>query len=145
MILTKKNRSTWRKTCPTATMSTANPKQDCHRESANGLSPGTTSGKGRSSNIQKNSLHTSQRTQSVFIATASQLALYTEIIANCSQIHTKHINVLCWKKKNSFLCWSRQHWALKCQDIIPFLLVKGRLVKHETCVLSILMFMECSM
>jgi hypothetical protein len=24
--------------------------------------------------------------------------LYSEIIAVCSQIHTKHINTLCWRK-----------------------------------------------
>ena len=27
----------------------------------------------------------------------SQLMLYREIIAVCSEIHTKHINTLCWQ------------------------------------------------
>ena len=33
--------------------------------------------------------------QSVSVIKTSQLMLYREIIAVCSQIHTKHINTLC--------------------------------------------------
>jgi hypothetical protein len=33
--------------------------------------------------------------QSVSVIQTSQLMLYREIIAVCSQIHTKHINTLC--------------------------------------------------
>jgi hypothetical protein len=74
--------------------------------------------------------------------------LYREIIAVCSEIHTKHTSTLCCE--NAQFLMLRQavyshHWAVMCQDQIPSLLVKRRLVKDETCVLSILMFMECSM
>ena len=34
---------------------------------------------------------------SVLVIQTSQLMLYREIIAVCSQIHTKHINTLCGK------------------------------------------------
>ena len=38
---------------------------------------------------------TAQQTHSVSVIKISQLLLYREIIAVCSQIHTKHINTLC--------------------------------------------------
>ena len=41
-----------------------------------------------------NTLHISYKT--------SKLTLYREIIAVCSQIHTKHINTLCGQKKERF-------------------------------------------
>ena len=40
----------------------------------------------------KCSVRTAQQTHSVSVIQTSQLMLYTEIIAVCSQIHTKHIN-----------------------------------------------------
>jgi proteasome assembly chaperone (PAC2) family protein len=43
----------------------------------------------------KDSVHTSQRTQHMSITKTSQLMLYREILAVCSEIHTKHINTLC--------------------------------------------------
>jgi hypothetical protein len=44
--------------------------------------------------------------------------LYREIIAVCSEIHTKHINALCEQKVEFFLCYnwwytSFNHWILK--------------------------------
>jgi len=36
-----------------------------------------------------------QGTPPVFVIQTSQLMLYREIIAVCSEIHTKHINALC--------------------------------------------------
>ena len=41
------------------------------------------------------SVRTAQETHSVSVIQPSQLMLYREIIAVCSQIHTKHINTLC--------------------------------------------------
>jgi len=38
---------------------------------------------------------TAQWTHSVSVIQSSQLMLYREIIAVCSEIHTKHINTLC--------------------------------------------------
>ena len=40
-------------------------------------------------------VRTAQKTHSVSVIQTSQLMLYREIIAVCSQIHTKHINTLC--------------------------------------------------
>ena len=41
--------------------------------------------------------------------------LYREIIAVCSQIHTKHINTLCGQNVEllNVKLWVRDHWALK--------------------------------
>ena len=41
------------------------------------------------------SLYRAVNTLSVSVIKTSQLMLYREIIAVCSQIHTKHINTLC--------------------------------------------------
>jgi hypothetical protein len=38
---------------------------------------------------------TAQETHSVSVIKTSQLMLYREILAVCSQIHTKYINTLC--------------------------------------------------
>ena len=40
-------------------------------------------------------VRTAQKTHPVSVIQTSQLMLYREIIAVCSQIHTKHINTLC--------------------------------------------------
>jgi hypothetical protein len=45
-------------------------------------------------NAPKNLVPTSQRTHSVSVIQTSQLMLYSEIIAVCSEIHTKHINTV---------------------------------------------------
>ena len=45
--------------------------------------------------IYKYPVRTAQLTHSVSVIQTSQLMLYREIIAVCSQIHTKHINTLC--------------------------------------------------
>jgi hypothetical protein len=46
----------------------------------------------------------------------SQLMLYIEIIAVCSQIHTKHINILCGQNTEFFDVKAggtySDHWAL---------------------------------
>jgi hypothetical protein len=43
----------------------------------------------------KDSALTARYTLSVSVIKTSQLMLYREIIAVCSEIHTKHINTLC--------------------------------------------------
>ena len=43
----------------------------------------------------KCSVRTAQKTHPLWIIIISQLMLYREIIAVCSQIHTKHTNTLC--------------------------------------------------
>ena len=45
--------------------------------------------------VYKDPVRTAQYTHSVSVIQTSQLMLYREIIAVCSQIHTKHINTLC--------------------------------------------------
>src|SRR5215469_16735309 len=45
--------------------------------------------------VYKDPVRTAQETHSVSVIQTSQLMLYREIIAVCSQIHTKHINTLC--------------------------------------------------
>ena len=45
--------------------------------------------------VHKHSVHTAQETHTVSVIKTNQLMLYREIIAVCSQIHTKHINTLC--------------------------------------------------
>ena len=44
--------------------------------------------------MYKDPVRTAQYTHSVSVIQTSQLMLYREIIAVCSQIHTKHINTL---------------------------------------------------
>ena len=46
-------------------------------------------------NELQNSVRTAQWTLAVSVIQPSQLMLYRDIIAVCSQIHTKHINTLC--------------------------------------------------
>jgi hypothetical protein len=46
-------------------------------------------------NLAVYKVRTAQYTHSVSVIKASQLMLYREIIAVCSEIHTKHINTLC--------------------------------------------------
>jgi len=41
------------------------------------------------------SVRTAQWTHSISVIKTSQLMLQMEIIAVCSQLHTKHINILC--------------------------------------------------
>jgi len=45
--------------------------------------------------VYKDPDRTAQQTLSVSVTKTSHLMLYREIIAVCSQIHTKHINTLC--------------------------------------------------
>ena len=42
----------------------------------------------------KYSVRTAQKTHPVTVVQTSQLMLYREIIAFCSEIHTKHVNTL---------------------------------------------------
>jgi hypothetical protein len=51
--------------------------------------------------IVKVSVRTAQKTLSVSVIKTSQLMLYREIIAVCSEIHTKHINTLCGQNVGS--------------------------------------------
>jgi len=48
--------------------------------------------------VYKDPVRTAQYTHSVSVIKTSQLMLYREIIAVCSEIHTKHINKLCRQK-----------------------------------------------
>jgi hypothetical protein len=45
--------------------------------------------------IFKYSARTAQKTRCVSVIKPNQLMLYREIIAVCSEIHTKHISTLC--------------------------------------------------
>ena len=45
--------------------------------------------------VYKDQVRTAQWTHSVSVIQTSQLMLYREIMAVCSEIHTKHINTLC--------------------------------------------------
>jgi hypothetical protein len=45
--------------------------------------------------IFKDSVRTAQQTPSVSVLRTNKLLVYSEIIAPCSEIHTKHINTLC--------------------------------------------------
>jgi hypothetical protein len=59
---------------------------------------------------------------SVSVIQTNQLMLYREIIAVCSQIHTKHISTVCGQKVE-FVVFKAggtysDHWALKDQSNI---------------------------
>ena len=41
---------------------------------------------------------------SVYFIKTSQLMLYREIIAVCSEIHTKHIKTVCWVERRIAEC-----------------------------------------
>jgi len=45
--------------------------------------------------IYKDPVRTAQYTRPVSVTKTSQLMLYREIMAVCSEIHTKHINTVC--------------------------------------------------
>jgi len=45
--------------------------------------------------MREDPVRTAQQTHTVSVMETSQLILYREIIAVCSQNHTKHINTLC--------------------------------------------------
>ena len=50
----------------------------------------------------KDPARTAQKALSFSVIQTSQLMLYREIIAVCSEIHTKHINTLCEAEHNYF-------------------------------------------
>jgi hypothetical protein len=62
-------------------------------------------------------VRTAQQTLSASVVKNSQLTLYREIIAVCSEIHTKHINTMCGQ--NVELLYVKpggtysDHWVLK--------------------------------
>jgi hypothetical protein len=62
-------------------------------------------------------VRTAQQTLSASVVKNSRLTLYREIIAVCSEIHTKHINTLCGQ--NVELLYVKpggtysDHWVLK--------------------------------
>ena len=47
---------------------------------------------------------TAQKTLSVSVTKTSQLVLYREIMAICSEIHTKHINTAVWAERGIVEC-----------------------------------------
>ena len=67
--------------------------------------------------IYKDPVRTAQETHFVSVIKTSQLMLYREIIAVCSQINTKHINTLCGQNVellNVILGGTySDHWAVK--------------------------------
>ena len=62
-------------------------------------------------------VRTAQGTHSISVIKISQLMVYREIIAVCSQIHTKHINTLCGQNVELLDVKPggtySDHWALK--------------------------------
>ena len=50
-----------------------------------------------------NLVPTAEKTQCTVIIKTNQLMLYMEIIAVCSQIHTKHTNTLCGQKVELYI------------------------------------------
>ena len=60
-----------------------------------GFEPDTPASLGRS-------VPTSQKTNLMFITKNRQLRLYKEMIAVCSEIHTKHINTMCGQNVEFF-------------------------------------------
>ena len=52
---------------------------------------------------------------SVSVTKTSQLMLYREIIAVCSEIHTKHINTVCGQNVD-ILCYNRLYVAAVSQS-----------------------------
>jgi len=47
--------------------------------------------------VCKDSVRTAQQTHSASVIKTSQLMLFREVIAVCSEINTKHINTVCWQ------------------------------------------------
>jgi len=64
--------------------------------------------------MYKYPVRTAQLTHSVSVIKPSQLMLYREIIAFCSQIHTKHINTQCGQNVEFVNVKHIKHWALEC-------------------------------
>ena len=54
--------------------------------------------------IYKYPVRTAQKTHCVPVIQTSQLMLYREIIAFCSEIHTKHINTAVWAERRIAEC-----------------------------------------
>jgi hypothetical protein len=54
--------------------------------------------------LYEDPVRTAQKTHCVSVIKTSQLMLYREIIAVCSQIHTKHINTAVWAKRRICEC-----------------------------------------
>jgi hypothetical protein len=77
--------------------------------------------------VFKDSVRTAKETHCISVMQTSQLMLYSEIIAVCSEIHTQHINALCGQNVK-FLNVKHggtysNHWAFISK---PYF----RLVKH---------------
>jgi len=85
--------------CPSATWYITNPTWTDLRwnPSADRLSHDSAKGHSATHMTFKIAVRTSQKTRRFHITKTSQLMLYREIIAVCSEIHTKHINTLCEK------------------------------------------------
>ena len=64
----------------------------------------------------KCSVRTAQWTHSVSVIQTSQLMLYREIMAVCSEIHEKHINTLCGQNVNVNLGWYKESSAQGTQN-----------------------------
>jgi hypothetical protein len=54
--------------------------------------------------ICKHPVRTAQETHCACVIKTGQLMLYTEIIAVCSEIHTKHINTAVWAERSIAEC-----------------------------------------
>jgi hypothetical protein len=65
-------------------------------------------------------VRTAQYTHPVSVIKTSQLMLYREIIAVCSEIHTKHINTLCGQNVE-FPTQCGLALPLSVYSIVPFL------------------------
>ena len=124
MILTGGNWSARRKTCPNATFSTSNlipndlgsnPHLRGDRPATNCLNSGTARIRKLTSIRPKSLARTAQKTLAVSFIKTSQLVLYTEINAVCSQILTFHIPPVLRKEKQ-YRCHSARHestWRLE--------------------------------
>jgi len=104
MILTEENRSTGIKTCPSATLSTtnvtqtdlgSNPDLRCVSRATDRPNRPTNLWILRLTLLLVKKIQSALRTKHTTVIKTSQLMLYREIIAVCSEIHTKHMNTLC--------------------------------------------------
>ena len=99
MIATGENRSSQREACHIATLSNtnltlidlrSNPDLRTERPATNGPRHGRTTTKFRVTRIYNSSFSPYRAVNTISVIKTSQLMLYREIMAVCSEIHTKH-------------------------------------------------------